>query len=267
MTFYIYGYQHLISAMVYIGQTIDLKERARSHKKGKTYFDKVYRKEGKEVFYFWIVDIVEIRTEADDLEKYMIAKMRGIFGLDMVYNIQKGGIYGGNAGIKLTKETKDKISKANMGKKPSEETRLKLSKTHKGLNTWIKGRKLTEEHKQKISKSGKGKVAWNKGKSPTKKTRQKMSASRMGNTNSKGKKRSEVARQKMSKAQSGRIHSEETKIKQSIAKNGIHAKLTKKQQEEIISSTLSSRKLGKLYNISNHTILKIKRQAKKGISK
>jgi len=50
----------------------------------------------------------------------------------------------------LTKEAREKISKANKGKKPSKETRLKMSKAKLR-------KKLSEEHKQKLSKSMKGK--------------------------------------------------------------------------------------------------------------
>ena len=65
----------------------------------------------------------------------------------------------GTSGIKLSEETKLKMSEANKGKKLSEETKLKMSESHKGQIPWNKGKKNSEEHNRKIGKAMKGKLS------------------------------------------------------------------------------------------------------------
>lgn len=67
------------------------------------------------------------------------------------FNYGPGG--DGRAGAKLTKEHKDKISKANKGKKVSKETREKISKANKGKPGYNKGKKVSKKTREKISKS------------------------------------------------------------------------------------------------------------------
>lgn len=62
-----------------------------------------------------------------------------------------------NMGKKCLKETKLKISKANFGKHHTEETIFKISKSHLS-------KKLSKEHKQKLSKAKSGKNNSNYGK-------------------------------------------------------------------------------------------------------
>jgi hypothetical protein len=81
-------------------------------------------------------------------------------------------------GVKLSEETKQKISKANLGKVVSEEAKKKNSKSHSGMNNHFYGKKHTAESRQKISEAKrnisketrlkmsmarKGKSPWNKG--------------------------------------------------------------------------------------------------------
>jgi hypothetical protein len=85
---------------------------------------------------------------------------------DMGYklvNLTNGGE--GTSGRKLTKEHKQKISKALKGRagiKPSEATRKKLRLSHLGKETWNKGKKgvykPTKETAEKISKALKGRT-------------------------------------------------------------------------------------------------------------
>ena len=65
----------------------------------------------------------------------------------------------GTSGIKLSEETKLKMSEANKGKKLSEETKLKMSESHKGQIPWNKGKKNSEEHNRKIGEAMKGKTS------------------------------------------------------------------------------------------------------------
>ncbi|MDY6300314.1 MAG: NUMOD3 domain-containing DNA-binding protein [Bacteroidales bacterium] len=52
------------------------------------------------------------------------------------------------SGMKLSEETKKKISESNKGKhkeSPSDEARQKMSESHKGLTVWNKGKHYNEE--------------------------------------------------------------------------------------------------------------------------
>lgn len=70
-------------------------------------------------------------------------------------------------GVKVSEETKKKISEANKGKKLSEEHKAKISKANKNkivseitkgkLSKALKGRQFSEETKKKMSKARKGK--------------------------------------------------------------------------------------------------------------
>jgi len=84
----------------------------------------------------------------------------------------------------VSKETKDKISKAMKGRKPwnkgipnSIQTRRKISKANKGQVNWLKGLKQPKETKDKISKAMKGRKAWNKGIPNSIQTRRKIGQS------------------------------------------------------------------------------------------
>lgn len=56
-------------------------------------------------------------------------------------------------GKHLSKETKEKLSKAHMGKKLSDEARKNLSKRFSGVNNPMYGVKMTKEHKEKLQKA------------------------------------------------------------------------------------------------------------------
>lgn len=115
-----------------------------------------------------------------------------------------------NKGKCLSKETKEKLSKARKGKKLSKETKLKISNGNKG-------KKLSEETKQKLKLS-----ALNR-KPISEETKQKMSESaktkpKMNETTkkkismaNKGKKLSDAHKQKISNSNKGKVLSEEHK--------------------------------------------------------
>ena len=104
------------------------------------------------------------------------------------FSSEKNPMYGKH----LSKEAKDKISKANKGKfvgekspmygkKHSQETRYKISKNHadtSGEKNPMYGKHLSKEAKDKISKANKGKFVGEKspmyGKHPSKETRELM---------------------------------------------------------------------------------------------
>lgn len=108
-------------------------------------------------------------------------------------------IKGNRLGDSLSREHKDKISKANTGKKVSEETRKRISKAHKG-------KKLSEKAKKKLSDF------W-KGKKKSKTHIENIRKAKLGDKNPMfGKKRTKNALRKFSLAMKGKEFTEEHKL-------------------------------------------------------
>lgn len=136
-----------------------------------------------------IIEIGLTNEEACQLEIYWIAQFKAWnFKLANMTNGGEGmnGLTAWNKGKKYrtgfhhSKETKEKISKANKGRIVSDETKEKLKDTlfKKGDNSHIKGYKWTEEQKKdKDYFFKKGQVAWNKGKKMSEESRKKISES------------------------------------------------------------------------------------------
>lgn len=72
------------------------------------------------------------------------------------YNISRGG--DGSNEEHRSKETKEKISRANLGRKLTEEHKKKLSLVHTGMKIYNRKKiKLTKDHKKNIGNSNIGK--------------------------------------------------------------------------------------------------------------
>lgn len=150
-----------------------------------------------------ILGVYETSTEAYEAEKELQIKY------DVVVNphfanrsIQKTSGFS-TAGMKLSEETKRKMSEAKKGIARNEETKQKLSEANKG-------KKLTEEHKQKLSKAHKGKKL-------TEEHVQKIAEA------NRGKKRSEESKSKISEAKKGK----------NWYNNGVVSKLFREEADEI----------------------------------
>lgn len=160
-------------------------------------------------------------------------------------------------GVKVTEETKEKMSKAFSGRKftkeqlenrrknarrgyvVSEETKHKISLKNKG-------RIRSEETKKKISESLKGRV-------PTEETKQKIANYFRENSSwNKGMKMSAEIRKNMSKGQTGRVLSQEQKLKISAAGKLFYknASPEEKEKRKYISS-LSSKSSKTIVNTEN----------------
>lgn len=95
-------------------------------------------------------------------------------------------------GKHLSRDTKEKISRANTGKIPSEETRKKISDHHRKhpykhsevellkMHNALVGRKFSAESREKMSKAAKGRIPWNKGKPMSDEQKEKLSIANTG---------------------------------------------------------------------------------------
>jgi len=142
---------------------------------------------------------------------------------------------GKSHGIRIiTKEWREKISKANMGRILSEETRKKMSESKSGEKNHMYGKHVSKKTREKISKKRKGKnIGKNNpfyGKHHTKESKEKISKTHMG------KKRSEETRRKMREAAKHKLPmSEETKRKISIGNMGRKKGLVSEEHKRKLS--------------------------------
>lgn len=159
---FLYKIVNKLSNKVYIGQTVDTKRRWKNHlysakkEKPSQFIHKAMKKYGIDNFYFEIIASCATQENANVIEVYLIEQYNSRNN-DNGYNLATGGNPGN-----LTKEAKDKISKALTGNKNalgcvrSEETKNKISESKKG-------KRKTEEHKKKLSEANKGKISPMKG--------------------------------------------------------------------------------------------------------
>jgi hypothetical protein len=233
---------------VYIGQTINFEQRCRKYKyqafKGQI---KLWNNCQK---YLWnpinTIEIIEIcrRDILDERERYWINEYNSyIDGL----NADLGGKT--RKGFKHSKETKEKLRKANLGKKHSDETRKKISDAGKNMSTETrekiskgnKGKVISVEHRNRISES-------NSGRKLTAEQKLKISKSNLGN-------------QKML----GKHHNDETKKKISESKKGV-SNTSKKIKiicittNEIYESAVDA---AKLLNLNQKSISRVCRKERK----
>ena len=234
--YYTYRIINLVNGKLYIGQTNDLKQRWRDHRKDSTIktnypLYNAMRKYGKENFTF------EIIKKYDSLDACNLDEVLLIYINDSLVETGKGyNIDLGGKNRIMSEETKKKISKSHMGIQSSEETRKKISEANRGKTSPFKGKHCSEETKKKISKSHMGKPPWNKGKILSEEHKNKISTAHKGLPNNwLGKKHSEETKKKISDIQKdkgcgkdnpfyGKKHSEETKKKMSEAQKRRYAK-------------------------------------------
>lgn len=207
-----YGYVYKIvcnvNGKIYIGQTIrfisdrwnqHLYEARKRTDKEKMAISRAIHKHGPDNF---TISILCMANNQEELNNREIACIRLFKSIQNGYNIHEGG-----RNQRLSKETKEKISKSNKGKKRtqeyaesvrkrltggklSESTKIKISLAHSdGKSYWI-GKKHSTETKEKMSKSGKNKIRSkehclrlslaNKGKIATEETKNKLKIKRVG---------------------------------------------------------------------------------------
>ena len=127
----------------YVGQSINIEGRWKSHKRTKFPEDR---------FDYRIV----IKADAcflDALEQLYIEQFKTLW-TDGGFNQTSGGQYWPRPEEPISPETRKKMSEAHKGKTPSEEHKKKLSEAMKGKNRTPK----SEETKKKLSEARKGKT-------------------------------------------------------------------------------------------------------------
>lgn len=163
----IYKIINKINNKVYIGQSINIKQRLSEHKSklrgnyhNNYHLQKAWNKYGEDNFTFEIFKICG-EDLLDSKEIYWINYYNSING-DYGYNSESGG----HKNKHLSELHRQKISKSHKGKKVSDKTKRKISENSKGkkkseemkskLREANLGKKHSEETKQKISKNKKG---------------------------------------------------------------------------------------------------------------
>jgi group I intron endonuclease len=201
----IYLIKNKINGKVYVGQTINISKRWKSHlfpstfeKNKKKPLYEAFEKYGIENFEFSVLEYCN-KEFLNDREIYWIAEKKSLSPNG--YNIQNGGQI--EYSYTSTEEHRKKLSEAGKGRKPTEKTRKKLSE-------WQIGKIIPNEIREKISNTLNGH-------SRTKESRNKQSRSIKGDKNHfYGRTHSEETRKKISdfrKSHIGWKHSEETKEK------------------------------------------------------
>lgn len=192
------------SKKIYIGSTIDIKNRIRHYRTlhCKTQL-KLYNSLKK---YGWVNHKFEVITECDQSEMF---KLEAYYG--NLFDVL------GKHGLNL------KIPKHGVAfKNISDETKHRMSEASKG-NLNCLGRKLSDETKRKISEAV---SVSNLGRKASDEAKRNMSEAQ------KGKKHSDETKRKIGEAGKGRKHSDETKRNMSEARKGNTYRLGKRKKTQ-----------------------------------
>lgn len=142
------------NSKIYIGSTINFKKRKREHfsylQKNKHHNKKLQSAFNKYGVNNFRIDIIEVIEETDFL---ILREQYFIDGLAPFFNINK--IANSSLGLKRSKETRDKIRKANLGLVHPEWRNKLKSIAQGGDNHWTKSKNFSSEAKLNMSNSQK----------------------------------------------------------------------------------------------------------------
>ena len=161
---YIYTITNNITNKVYVGQTINPKERWLKHKNEAKHIDSLTYKShlynsmnayGTDNFSFEIIEECDCEV-LDERERYWIQELHTLEPNG--YNISNGGrkLFGEENpfyGKHHTDETKHIISEKNTGRKVTDEERKMRSRINKGSNNPFYGKKHSDETIKKIKEA------------------------------------------------------------------------------------------------------------------
>lgn len=189
----VYKITNLVNGKVYIGQSVNIKNRWKDHVNSLnrndsncTLLQRAWNKYTQESFSF---EILELCSE-DMLDEIEIKYINIYNACKNGYNIESGG----NTNKHLSDETKQKLSKSHAGIKMSDETRKKMSQSRIGEKNPMYGQTHSEVTRKKISDAAKGRPGRprtdyqkerariaNLGKEVSEETRKKISEANKGN--------------------------------------------------------------------------------------
>lgn len=181
----VYEIVNSVNGKRYIGSSVDLSRRRSRHyaylknnRHENAHLQRAFDKYGRENFEFRTLLLC-------DPENCVMYEQMCIDALKPEYNICPTA--GNRLGVKLSEETKLKMSAAQsgennpmFGKHHSEETRKKLSESTSGEKSSHYGKHFSEEHKHKLSESKSGEKSHNFGKHRSEETKRKISEAKMG---------------------------------------------------------------------------------------
>lgn len=211
MSFGIYRWLNKVNGKVYIGQTVDLSDRQRSHRNSLNngtnkckMLQKAWDKHGEDSFTYERVEEVSDRYLLTEREQYWVDfydSANPKKGYNIVKNVGSGPYIRKTNTTKAprTEEHRKKLSEALKGHSISIETREKMRRAKLGT-------KMSEEQKQKISESAK---RW--ASSPENKQRVSEWSKNRTRTPEENRKRSESGKKRhLLRNQSGQFQGKET---------------------------------------------------------
>jgi group I intron endonuclease len=218
----IYKIRNVVNQKFYVGSTINMKERARTHRNklraGKhhtPHLQAAWSKYGEECFVFEVVEAVasvELLQDAEDV--WLAAHV----GQPHCYN---AGLRSGAPWRGIRKEDHPSYGRPKTPEEAAAISAGVLKRYEDPAYTPRLGKQHTEETKAKISAKVRAAVA--EGRSgkfiPSEETRKRMSQALKGNQNARGHTRTEEHRRRLSEANKGnqhwlgKTHTEETKAK------------------------------------------------------
>lgn len=222
MTCGIYAIRNTVNGKIYIGSSKNIENRWVQHcsdldcrKHHNRHLQYAWAKYGRESFSFEILEEVNVDWIVRREQYYLDT-------LNPEYNLSKSAH---RPDVKLTVESRAKLSRSLRGRKVSPETRRKIAES-------LIGKPFSEERCRNISDGRRGKGG---GHLLTEESRRKISVTLTGRTNGP---HSEETRRKISEKHKGMTHSEEARRLISEVQKG---KVIPEMQRRKISETLKGR--------------------------
>lgn len=160
----IYCIENLVNGKKYVGQSCNIYSRWQEHRRNlnkgnhtNSHLQNAWNRYGESNFKFYILEICD-ESVIDQKEQFFIKELHSLSS-ENGYNLDSGGCLNKHH----SKETNEKIRKANTGKKASDATRRKISEHRKGIMVGPDhpnyGKKMPESLKKRlieIAKSHRG---------------------------------------------------------------------------------------------------------------